>query len=321
MRLSLELQLLLAFGLDLLVGDPRWLPHPVRLIGWFAARIEPLCRRLLPFPYLAGAAAVLLVVGVTGGLAFAAVYGAGLAHPLAGDIVSVLLIYTAIAARDLAGHSYRVYRALRAGDLPEARRRVGMIVGRDTAELDEPGVTRAAVESVAESTLDGVTAPLFFAAVGGPVGALAYKAANTLDSMFGHKDERYLKFGWAAARLDDLANLIPARLTAPLIALAAVPLGLRPFGALRVTWRDGQKHASPNSGIPEAAFAGAMGVQLGGVNVYDGVPHQGPLIGDPLRPLEKRHIPRANALMLLTAALALFVFLGLRRLVVWGVSA
>jgi adenosylcobinamide-phosphate synthase len=321
MRLSLELQLLLAFGLDLLIGDPRWLPHPVKLIGWLAVRVEPLARQLVRFPYLAGAAAALVVVGVTGGLAFAAVHFAGRIDPLAGDIVSVLLLYTAIAARDLAGHSFRVYQALRSGDLPEARRRVGMIVGRDTDRLDEPGVTRAAVESVAESTLDGVTAPLFFGAVGGPVGALMYKATNTLDSMFGHKDERYLKFGWAAARLDDLANLIPARLTAPLVAMAAAPLGLRPFGALRICWRDGGKHESPNAGLAEAAFAGAMGVQLGGMNTYDGVPHPGPLIGDPLRPLEKKHIPWANALMLLTAALALLAFLGLRRLVVWGISA
>lgn len=320
MRLGWDVQLLAAFGLDLLVGDPRWLPHPVKGMGWLAARAEPVCRKLVPNLYLAGVAALVIVVGAAGGLAFALVHYAGRIDPLAGDIVSILIIYTAIAARDLAGHSYRVYQALRSGDLPEARRRVGMIVGRDTDRLDEQGVSRAAVESVAESTLDGVTAPLFFAALGGPVGAIAYRAANTLDSLFGHKDERYMKFGWASARFDDLLNLVPARLTAPLVALAAALLGMRPLGSLAVCWRDGRKHASPNSGLSEAAFAGAMGVQLGGVNFYDGVAHEGHLIGDPFGPLDRRHIVRANLLMLLTAALALGAFLGLRHLVLWGIT-
>ena len=369
--MRLEYQIAAAFGLDLLLGDPPWLPHPVKLVGRFAALLEAPLRKAIPCAYLAGAAAWTLVVGVTGCSAWGLVAGAGYLHPVAQDVVAVLLLYTAFAARDLANHSSRVLRALRAGDLAEARRRVGLIVGRDTANLDEVGVVRATVESVAESTVDGVTAPLFFAALGGPVAALAYKAVNTLDSMFGHKDERYRQFGWASARLDDVANFLPARMTAPLVALTAAILWIfdfrfsifdcdgdycggrilnsqiddpqicqletslvhvrgsenrkskienrkllyRPVAALRILARDGRKHPSPNAGLSEAAVAGALNVQLGGLNLYAGEPHEGALIGDPNEPLNPQHIARANALMLGTALLALLLFVGLRVLV------
>jgi adenosylcobinamide-phosphate synthase len=234
---------------------------------------------------------------------------------MAGDVVSVLLMYTCFAARDLAAHSHRVYRALKSGDLPEARRRVAMLVGRDTDRLDETGVTRAAVESVAENLVDGVTAPLFFAVLGGPVAAMLYKAASTLDSTFGYKTDRYLRFGWASARFDDLLNWVPARLTAPLVALTAMVFGLSPAGSWRACRRDARKHDSPNAGWPEAAVAGALGVQLGGVNYYDGEPHDGPRFGDPVRPLERHDIPRTNWLMLATACVGLALFTGARALV------
>jgi adenosylcobinamide-phosphate synthase len=209
-----------------------------------------------------------------------------------------------------------VFRPLAAGDLPLARQRVAMIVGRDTDQLDEAGIARAAVESVAESTVDGVTAPLFFALIAGPVGAMVYRAVNTLDSTFGYKDGRYLHFGWASARIDDVANLIPARLTAPLIAAAALLLRQRPLQSLKILLRDGRKHESPNAGLPEAAMAGALGVQLGGLNTYGGEPLDKPTIGDPLVPLAARHIPQANALMFATAGLFLGLGLAARALVV-----
>jgi adenosylcobinamide-phosphate synthase len=307
--MHLTFQILLAVALDLLLGDPRWLPHPVRGIGWLAQRLERPLRRLIPAEKAAGIVTVLLVVGSTGLTVWAAVRLAGLIHPLAGDVVSALAIYTAIAARDLARHSMAVFRALAAGDLALARQRVAHIVGRDTAHLDEAGVTRATVECVAESTVDGVTAPLFFAIVAGPVGAMAYRAVNTLDSTFGYKTERYLHFGWASARLDDLANYLPARLTAPLIGVAAALLGRRPLQAWRILRRDGRKHESPNAGLSEAAMAGALGVQLGGLNTYAGEPLEKPAIGDPAVPLAAGHIPAANALMF--ATLALFLALGL----------
>jgi len=186
------------------------------------------------------------------------------------------------------------------------------MVGRDTDSLDELGVARAAVESVAENTVDGVTAPLFFAAIGGPVGAMVYKAINTLDSTFGYKNERYVDFGWASAKIDDLANYLPARLTAPLIVLAAFLLGFRPMNALRVCLRDHGKHASPNSGITEAAMAGALGVQLGGPLYRSGKPVEMPRLGEPIMELEPKHIPRVNALMLVTWILSAGAFLGIR---------
>lgn len=312
--MRLEYQVLCAFGLDLLLGDPRWLPHPVRLIGYFAQALESPLRRAIRNPRTAGIAAALTVIGVTAAASWTLLRVAAWAHPAAGTLASILILYTTLAGRDLAHHAMNVYRALKNGDLAEARRRVSWMVGRDTAGLDEAGVVRAAVESVAENTVDGVTAPLFYAVFFGPVGAMAYKAASTLDSTFGYRNERYIQFGWASARIDDVANCIPARLTLPLIALAAALLRLHAAGAWRIGLRDRRKHASPNSGIPESAMAGALGVQLGGLLHRKGKPVEMPRLGDPLTPLARFHIPSVAALMLLTAGLAAAAFIGLRAL-------
>jgi adenosylcobinamide-phosphate synthase len=179
-----------------------------------------------------------------------------------------------------------VAKALDAGDLPLARKQLSFIVGRDTDGLEEPEIWRGAVETVAENTADGVIAPLFFLMLGGPVLGLAYKAVNTLDSMVGYKNERYLLFGRASARFDDLVNYIPARLSGFFMVLTAPIVGLNAKNSLRIMFRDGRNHASPNSGIPEAAAAGALGVQLGGTNVYFGTAMEKPTIGDPLQPLD-----------------------------------
>lgn len=290
-------QILLAMMLDLLLGDPRWLPHPVQGIGWLAQRSEAPLRRLISNPKLAGIIAVLLVVGSTVLVGFGLLRTAALLHPLAGDLVAILLLYTCFATRSLHDHALAVYRPLVAGDLTEARQRVGWLVGRDTDQLDEGEVTRAAVESVAENTVDGCTAPLLIACVGGPLGALAYKAISTLDSTFGYKDERYLQFGWASARLDDLTNLLPARLTALLIVPATLLLRLDAGTAWRIFWRDRHNHPSPNGGQIESAVAGALGVRLGGVNSYFGQHSSRPFMGDPLQPLAARHILQAVQLM------------------------
>lgn len=305
--ISLEYQILIAILLDQLLGDPRWLPHPVRIIGAACAGCERLTRAVLP-PLAAGICSVALVLGLTAATTWAVITGANLLHPWLGSLVSILLLYTTIAPRDLVRHSTEVYLALRDKNLPEARRRVGMIVGRDTADLDEAGVARAAVESVAESMVDGVTAPLFFAVLGGPMAAMLYKAINTMDSMFGYKNARYLKFGWAAARLDDLANFIPARFTSLMIPAAAFLLRLDTKGSLCILLRDRFNHASPNSGHAEAAVAGALGVQLGGANRYFGKMVAKPSLGDPTRPIEPQDILRANRLMLLSSAITLLFF-------------
>ncbi len=290
-------QIVLAILLDLLLGDPRWLPHPVQGIGWLAQRSEAPLRRLIPNPKLAGIVAVFWVVGSTTLIGFGLLKIAVLLHPLAGGIVAILLLYTCFATRSLHDHAMAVYRPLKAGNLDEARQRVSWLVGRDTAELDEGEVTRAAVESVAENTVDGCTAPLLFAFLAGPLGALAYKAISTLDSTFGYKNERYLQFGWASARLDDLANLLPARLTAILVPPASILLGLDWKNSWLIFLRDRNNHPSPNGGQIESAVAGALGVRLGGINSYFGQPSVRPFMGIPLHPLSSVHILKTVQLL------------------------
>jgi len=248
-------------------------------------------------------------VGCTVGAAGLVLWLASHAGVAARDGVGALLIYFAIAPRDLVTHGGAVQRALAAGDLTAARRRVAMMVSRDTETLDAAGVARATVESVAENLVDAVTAPLFWALVLGPLGAVAYRAINTLDAMFGYRNARYRQFGWAAARADDVANWLPARLTAPLLVLAAPLVGGEMRRAWRILRRDGRRHSSPNSGLSEAAAAGALGVQLGGVGRYFGQEVHKPTLGDARRPLEPGDIGRANRLCL--AAAALFLLLGL----------
>ena len=194
--MSLEHQIVIALLLDGLIGDPRWLPHPVRMIGWLAIKTEALTRAVFTNERLAGFFAMLIVLLVTGLTGWGLIEFAGRYHPLAGDIISILILYTCFALRDLIAHSRNVFNALKKDDLAEARKRVGMIVGRNPSGLDEAGVVKAAVESVAENTVDGITAPLFWAVIGGPLGALLYKAVNTMDSTFGYKNARYLRFGW-----------------------------------------------------------------------------------------------------------------------------
>lgn len=309
--MRLEYQILAALALDFLFGDPRGMPHPVKMIGRFAAFLEgPLRERLSP--RAAGTVAALTVVLAAALAAGGLIYLARSLHPWAGDAVSIALLYTTFAARDLADHSGRVLEELRAGNLTEARRRVSWMVGRDTDHLDEGGITRAAVESVAENSVDGVIAPLFYAAVAGPVGAVAYKAVNTLDSTFGYRNERYVEFGRASAKIDDAANYLPARLAVPLIALAAFLSGMKAGGAFRIGRRDGRNHPSPNSGWSEAAFAGALGIRLGGPVSRKGKPEMMPYLGDPGVSLEAGHIEKANTLILAAAILAALLFAGAR---------
>jgi adenosylcobinamide-phosphate synthase len=308
------LQILLAILLDLLLGDPRRLPHPVQGIGWLALQIEAPLLRMFSNRRLAGVIAVLVVVGSTVLVGSALITGATAIHPLAGNAVSILIIYSCLATRSLHDHALAVYRQLVSGNLAEARGRVSWLVGRDTEELDEGEITRATVESVAENTVDGCTAPLLFACFGGPLGALAYKAISTLDSTFGYKNERYLQFGWGSARLDDLVNLIPARLTALLVSPAAALLGLDWKQAWEIFRRDRHNHPSPNGGQIESAVAGALGVRLGGINSYSGTPGIRPFMGNQLQPLAAYHILQAVRLMWLTYGLVALIGVGCRLL-------
>jgi adenosylcobinamide-phosphate synthase len=300
--------------LDLLLGDPRWFPHPVVLIGRLISFLESQLRRLVANERLAGVLLLVLTLAVTVTVGWGVVAGADRLHPLAGIAVATVLAWSCLAARSLHRESGLVAQALAKDDLPTARRALSFIVGRDTAGLEAPEIWRGAVETVAENSSDGVIAPLCYLLLGGPVLALAYKAANTLDSMVGYQNDRYRYFGWASARFDDLVNFLPARLTGLLMALAAPPLGLSGRAAWRTMRRDGGNHASPNSGIPEAAAAGALGVQLGGTNVYFGQPVAKPTIGEPLKPLDASAWQGAVRLMYGAEALLLAGWLAV---VVW----
>jgi adenosylcobinamide-phosphate synthase len=280
--------IVLALLLDLLLGDPRWLPHPVIMIG----RLITVCDRALRRPWLnlrlAGVLLLLIVVGSSAGVTWLLLLGMNHLHPLLGLIGAVVSAATCLAARSLHVESARVATALAVGDLPAARTYLSWIVGRDTDQLEEAEIWRAVVETVAENTADGVIAPLFWLTLGGPVAAMAFKAVSTLDSMVGYRNERYQQFGWASARMDDLLNFIPARLTAFLIIVAAAVSGRSAVSALRIFLRDRHKHPSPNSAHPEAAAAGALRVQLGGAASYGGVVSHKQLLGDPEQVLDER---------------------------------
>jgi adenosylcobinamide-phosphate synthase len=298
----------LAYALDWLIGDPEWAPHPVRWMGRLIQIGENFLRRFIHGPraeFIGGLSLSLLVVGVFGLGSWLPLEWLGGRNKTVAFVVALYLAVTTLATRSLLDEARAVRRLLLNADLPAARRQVARIVGRDTQALDEPEVTRAVIETLAESASDGVVAPMFYLAIGGAPAALAYKAVNTLDSMIGHRDERYEFFGKFAARIDDAANFIPARLTALLFVLAAWVMRLDWRAAWRVLWRDGAKHKSPNAGRPEAAMAGGIGAQLGGTNYYDGEPHHGPRLGDAKRPLDDRAL---GAALKMTAYASFFMF-------------
>ena len=303
--------LLLGFCIDLLLGDPRWLYHPVQAIGWLIVKLEPPLRRAFPDSdrgqVRAGVALVILVVGITGLVSGGVLWGLHLLHPMAGFAGEVILCWLILAAKSLRTESMKVVKALENGTLDDGRRAVSMIVGRDTEHLSEEEVLKAAVETVAENASDGILAPLLFAAVLGPVGGICYKAVNTMDSMVGYKNDKYLYFGRAAAKLDDVLNFLPARISGFLMAAAAC-LGFDGKNAFRIFFRDRKNHASPNSAHTEAACAGALGLQLGGTHDYFGKPVVKPTIGDDLRAVTRGDVAAANRLALTTALLALLIF-------------
>lgn len=296
-----------AFVLDFICGDPRWLPHPIRWMGKSILALEASFRNLPLNRICSGALLASLLIGGTWGLSKGLLILAGGFHPFGADILETLLIYYSISARSLADAGMAIFRPLRQNRLAEARKKAAMIVGRDVHALDTEKLSRAGVESVAENLVDGVVSPLFYAALGGAPLAMAFKMVNTLDSMIGYKNERYGLFGRAAAKIDDAANFIPARLSMPIIALAAHLLAKKGRTALKTAMLEGNRHASPNSGYPEAAFAGVLGITLGGPGVYQGIRVEKPEIGIGLGKAKPFHIRRACDLMLLSAALWTFL--------------
>ena len=309
------LAMAIGFALDLLLGDPHNIPHPVRWIGALIAALESPLRRAFPATptgeRLAGTVLVVVVAGVSLGCACALVWLCGLFNWWLAVAVEGLICYQMLATKSLRDESMAVARELERGDVPAARQAVGMIVGRDTDSLDEQGIAKAAVETVAENTSDGVVAPLLYMALGGAPLAVLYKAVNTMDSMVGYKNERYRHFGTAAAKADDVLNFVPARFAGVLMCLAAPLARMDGGGAWRIFRRDRLAHPSPNSAHTEAACAGALGIQLGGGSVYSGRFVEKPTIGDATRPIECADIARANRLLYTTAALGFVVCLAL----------
>ena len=310
----------LSFCLDLLLGDPGWIPHPVVWMGRAISGLEERLRRIFPKTargeWAAGALLAILLPAGTLALTFSVLWLAGQIHPGLRFFLEVFWGWQALAVRGLGKESSRVYRALREGTLEQAQQAVARIVGRDTQSLTAEGVTKAAVETVAENASDGVIAPLFYMLIGGAPLALTYKAINTMDSMLGYKNEKYLYFGRCAAKLDDVANWQPSRLAGLLWVAAAALTGGSAAGAWKIWRRDRRNHASPNSAQTESACAGALGVQLAGPAYYFGEYYNKPTIGDPLRPIEPQDIVRANRMMYAESLLALALGLAVRLLFV-----
>ena len=289
------------YVMDLLAGDPAWIYHPVRLIGKLISALEAVIRKVIPGSkkslMAGGAVLAVLTCAFTAAAAVLVIRGAELLHPAAGMAVRCILCWQLLAQRSLKTESMKVYYRLKDGDIPGARKDLSMIVGRDTAALDEAGIARAAIETVAEDASDGVIAPMLYMLIAGPAAGWLYKAVNTMDSMVGYKNDRYLYFGRFAARLDDLANFIPSRLSAFFMIIACPFAGMDIKGAARIFKRDRYNHASPNSAQTEAVMAGALGVRLAGDASYFGKVVHKPYIGDDLRPVEAEDIKRANHLM------------------------
>ncbi len=303
MTVSLEWYVIpAAFALDLIFGDPPALPHPVRWMGTAIERLEPVFRKL-PTPLTAsGALFAMLLIVAAWAATLAAVRIAGMIHPALKTVIDIILIYYAISACALQSAALDVCYSLGQHSIRQARNLLGMIVGRETDRLSRSGMARAGVETVAENLVDGVMAPLFFAVLGGAPLAMAYKMVNTLDSMTGYKNDEYREFGKASARIDDVANFIPARLSVLVIALGSAILSRNGLAALKTGFAEGKNHASPNAGYPEAAFAGTLGVRLGGPNYYHGALAEKPWIGADLGEAQHEDIKKACDLMMLSAA-------------------
>jgi len=318
--MDILISVVIGFILDLIFGDPPWLPHPVRLIGWGIAKGEGLLRRLLPKKptgeFTGGMILSIIVTGIAFAAPFLILSAAGNINKVLELSISSIFCYQILAAKSLKTESMKVYTPLRNGDLTNARKYLSWIVGRDTKDLSEEGITKAAVETVAENTTDGVIAPLIFMIIGGAPAGFLYKAVNTLDSMIGYKNEKYLYFGKFAARLDDILNFIPAVLSAYAMIMASFICRLDWKNAVRIYRRDKRNHSSPNSARTEAVCAGALNVQLAGDAYYFGRLVKKPYIGDGMRKIQTEDIPAAARLMYTTAAIALTVLCASRLIII-----
>ena len=300
------------FILDLIFGDPHWLPHPICLIGNLISFLEKHLRKLFGFSnnglLFGGALMVVIVLTLSFLVPLALLTAAYKFNPWLGFSVETIMCYQIFATKCLRDESMKVYYALQNKDIVDARLKLSWIVGRDTKELDEEEVTKGAVETVAENTADGIIAPMLYMFLGGAPLAFLYKGINTMDSMVGYKNDKYMYFGRCAAKLDDLANLIPARITGIVMILASYFLNLNTKGAWKIFWRDRYNHLSPNSAMTESVTAGALNIQLGGDHYYFGKLVHKDTIGDNIRPVMAEDIVATNNLLYMTAVLSLLLF-------------
>lgn len=310
-----SVQLLIAYIIDILIGDPKKIPHPVVMIGFFISKLERAIRRFIKSEQQLKSAGVLFPLLIVSGTFFvtaAIVKVCFMIHPLFGWVIEIWLISTTIAVKGLAEAGMNIFHLLKNQQMEEARKELAMIVGRDTANLDEREIARGAIETVAENIVDAIISPLFFALIGGAPLAMAYRATNTLDSMVGYKNEKYENLGWASARFDDILNFVPARITGVLLMLTSSILRLKTKQVYLAIKKFSKLHPSPNSGIPEAGVAGALGIQLGGTNYYGGIPSHRAKMGEPVKAIEAKDIKYAVTMM--HGAAVLFIVWGLMLL-------
>ena len=311
--------LVVACLLDLLLGDPEWSFHPIRILGKTIDCLEKYLRGIkqsLISEKTAGILLCVITITLAYGITFGLIHFAYTLNSYFGASLAILLAYFTISIKSLGDAAGRIRQCLKDEDDESAGRHLSLIVGRDTLALSRKEIVRATVETVAENTSDGIVAPLFYLIIGGPPLGMAYKAVNTLDSMVGYKNEKYLKLGWASARCDDLANYIPARITGILMIVAAVFLGKDWKNAYATLRKDAKKHMSPNSGYPESAVAGALRVQLGGVNYYAGNKKVTPLLGQDIEELSDKSIEGAVRMMYLASSMMVLLgvlFLGVLK--------
>lgn len=310
------MELTIGFILDLIIGDPNNPFHPVRGIGWITSKLESFFRKILKNSLkTAGLIVWILTIMITFLITYGIILGAERVNSYFAIAVKGIIIYFCISAKGLVSEGYKVIKYLKEGNIKKSRKQLSYIVGRDTENLDSQGVVRAVVETIAENMSDGVIAPLLFAGIFGAEGAMIYKAVNTMDSMFGYKNDKYMEFGYFPAKLDDVFNYIPARITGMLIILSAFILKKDYKNSFKIYIRDRYNHTSPNSAHPEAAIAGALDIQLGGVNYYFGKIVEKPVIGDKVKDIEISDVKETTQILYLSAVIGFLMIIIIKFIV------
>ncbi|EMU55499.1 MULTISPECIES: cobalamin biosynthesis protein [Clostridium] len=313
------MELTIGFILDLLIGDPNNPFHPVRGIGLLASKLETIFRKLLKNSLkIAGLIVWMITIILTFAITYGIIFVCMKINKYLGIIVQGIIIYFCISAKGLVVEGYKVIKYLNEGNIEKSRKQLSYIVGRDTESLDSKGITRAVIETIAENMSDGVIAPILFAGIFGAAGSMAYKAVNTMDSMFGYKNEKYIKFGYFPAKLDDLFNYIPARVTGILIIISSFFLKRDYKNSFKIYKRDRYNHTSPNSAHPEAAMAGALDIQLGGANYYFGKIVEKPVIGDKIKEIEINDVKKTAEILYLSAVMG-FILMVIIKFIIYRI--